>query len=446
MIIAAIVGAVMGLDPSRTWTHGEDPSGAPAAVGEDLTDARRAAGEANSTANLLTNATGQLVDGTGEASTAIEELSTGLKEATTGANALSDGMVQLQAGVGQLGDGATQIANGVDLAVEPVIALNAARGQIVEAMNRALTELEDADDPRLVQAREDLLSVRDQAQAIPEDAIDELLRLQEGARELSNQLDVPGYAFHDGVYEATNGAEALHEGLAAISAAVGESEGELTTLVDGVESIDHLANQTQEKVSGVSRALPAPVYGTEEEPVSTSLSPQIALLIAAMVMGIGMITGALSSRRVVLIAGVLVATVTGLVALFVLATGLSVAAALISSGLLALAALVGVGTSRVLVGLAGPTWGMGIASGLGIVQLGLVGWLWRIAMTSSTPTWAQVLADLTPLQWATTSLTAIGNAGDAVSLWTGVAVLGVLAILGVVGGLAAREVPARARV
>lgn len=449
-VAAAVLGATLKLDPADAWTSSDEQvTGAPAAQApgglgaEDLVAARRAAGEAASQAGLLTTGTSDLLVGTRELDDGAGQLTTGIDSAATGAQSLSGGMTQLQAGVGQLGQGATQVADGVQSATEPLLGMGAVRGQILESMNRTIQALEGNPDPEVVRARNDLISVRDQAQNIPldEGSLAKVTELRDGARELSNQLAVPGYAFHDGVFTATQAARDLSDGLAELNAGAGQADEAIGSLHEGAEKIDTLAVNTDAKIDEINRAMPAPAWGAApvdgQQETRSVLPPQTALLIAALAMLAGLAVGVgawlLPQRRwLILGAGTLGSVLAGTVALLVLGAGLGAGAVAGSAGLLVLATLASAAAAYILTALVGPLWGSVIAAVLGIAQLGLVGWVWRIAATSEVAMWLRVLADLSPLHWATTSLTALGNAGSATSLWSGVALLAVLSVIGAV--------------
>lgn len=459
LALAALAGGVLSLDPAKAWSDssgdgqstGAPTTQAPGGIGAaELVDARRAGGEAASQAGLLTSGTAELVDGTVQLEEGTGELIAGVDEAAGGAQELANGMTELQAGVGQLGAGATEIANGVDVATEPVIGLAAVVGQITAAMDRTIADLEGIDDPAVAEARESLIGLRAQADNVPinEQTVGQLEELRDGARELSNQLAVPGFPFHDGVYTATQGAQDLSYGLSQLGDGANQATEGVAELRSGAEQIDGLATQTDEKIDQINRAIPTPAWGDEAgagsgdgeaagEQTGSVLSPQLALLVAALVMLAGMAIAfaamLLPQRRwLIVAAGTIGATVTGMVALFVLATGLSVAAAWLSGGVLALGTLAAAGVTRVLLGLFGPMWGTLTAGILGVVQLGVVGWVWRVAATAEVSTVLRILADITPIHWATTSLTALGNDAIGTSLWVGVAVLAALAVVGVV--------------
>lgn len=441
-IVAAIIGSAANLDPSRSWSQEDAGSGSPstgshAGVGAaELVDARRATGEAASQAALLTSGTGELVDGATQLEDGAGELIDGIGSAADGAGELSAGMTELQAGVGQLGSGANEIADGVATATEPLVGLGAVRGQIVGSLDNAIDSLDDTKDPELVKLRDDLTSLRDQANNIPidEGAVTELERLRDGTRDLANQLSVPGYGFHDGVYAATEGAQDLSAGLTELDTGAGDARTGITDLREGAEKVDTLASNTDEKIGAINRAIP--VVGWEDE-TTRALAPQISMLLAAfgMLGGFALAIGAslVTVRRwLFLLAGGLGVTVAGVVALLVLATGQPVSAVLGAAGVLLLSVFAAAGVTRVLVNIFGTTWGATAAGLAGTVQLGVVGWVWRVAATSDVAAWLRVASEMTPLHWATAALTVLGNDGTPQLLWTGLGVLGILAAVGVV--------------
>lgn len=448
-VLAAVAGALLGLEPARAWTADEGhvvaapTAQAPGGIGAtELVAARRAAGEAASQAGLLTTGTADLAAGTKELSDGTSQLLTGIDAAAEGAHSLSGGMAELQAGVGQLGSGATQVANGVESATAPLVGMGAVRGQIVGSIDRAVAALEGATDPDLVKAREDLLSVRAQAVNIPldENALADVTALRDGARELANQLAVPGYAFHDGVFTATQGAKDLAAGLTELDAGSNTAGEAIDSLAGGAQQIDTLAINTDAKIDEINRAIPAPAWGvaSEEKPSQRVLAPQIALLIAALVMLVGSASAVgaslLPRRRWLIVgAGTLGAVLSGVVALLVFGGGFGVATVVGAAGLFALSALASAGITAVVLVVAGPAWGSVIAGTAGIVQLAIAGVVWRVAASSEVTAGLKILADLLPLHWATTSLTAVGNDGSPVSLWVGAAVLGALAVIGGLG-------------
>lgn len=464
LIIGAALAAATGLDPARSWNADEEPAAAPVAASPSgidpaqLVDARRAAGEAGAQAGFLTTGTEQLTEGVGEMKEGAATLPTQFGEAVTGAQQLSQGMVELQAGVGQLGTGATEVADGVGTAVDQVVGLGALQGQLLGMIDDTVVGLEGATDPDLVDARTRLQDLRGQVEMaqLDGDLANQLTALKDGSREVANQLAVPGYAFHDGIYSATKGAQDLSHGLTEAQGGVDEAVAGVEELDAGVQRIDQMATQTQDRIGAIQRALPVvQAAGTGEgvaaaaasEETIPTLAPMYAMLIAALVMLGGAATGVL--MRLTrggwwILAGATVGlTALGVVLLAIVGTGVTAAVLALSALILALGVVASAVLTRAVIGLFGPVAGSVVAGIAALVQIGLVGWVWKAASAHDVTVIWQVLANLTPLNWATTGLTAAGNDGSAMSLWAAVAVLGVLAAVGVAGlAVAARRASA----
>lgn len=451
LILPLIVGAVFaagdGMHPARTWSADDAATGAPAdsqaILPADLVDARRAAGEAGAQASLLTTGTEELADGAAELREGVVPLQEGISEAADGAGELSQGMVEIQAGVGQLGVGATEIADAVGGAVDGVVSLDAIRGQIVGAVDRTVAELEGNETPEAVELREELLGLSEQLTLvdIAPDLADQLVELRDGSREIANQLTTPGFAFHDGIYAATQGAADLNAGLGEIDAGMAEAVDGIGQLDDGATQIDTMATNAHSRVDAVNRSLPAVAPAAAEEAVeegpTQSLSPVVAMLIAALVMLAGAaiaLAAHLSParRRLIVLGGTAAALVGGIVALLVLATGLSAASVGLSALALAVGALAAVGLTSAGLKLFGVLGGVSLTAVLGVLQLGVVGWVWKTATAAQVAEWLQIVAGLLPLHWATTSLSAAGNVGASGPLWLGVGILAVIAVVGLV--------------
>ncbi|AJK67854.1 hypothetical protein [Corynebacterium marinum] len=437
LIVGTIVAAATHLDAARSWSSAEEPAAAPvAAHGTELVDARRAAGEAGAQAGFLATGTGELVDGVAEMREQATVLPEQFDEAVVGAQQLHQGLVELQAGVGQLGGGATEVADGVGGAVDQVVGLGAIQGQLIEAIDRTTRELDGAEDPRLIEARTQLLDLRGQVENLQLNGAvaDQLRALKDGSREIANQLSVPGYAFHDGVYSATKGAQDLSYGLSQAQGGVGEAVAGVGTLDEGAQRIDDMATRTQDRIGAVQRALPVTQTAVTEStagPVA-ALTPMYALLIAALVMLGGAFAGA-TRNWWILLGAVLGLTGLGVMLLWLTATGLTATVAAWSALVLVLATVAAAVATRVLLSLAGPAAGWIAAGVLGLAQIGLVGWVWKSLSATDVAGGWQILANLSPLSWATAGLTTLGNEGSPQILWLALAVLGAMAVAGVSG-------------
>ncbi|AKK10181.1 hypothetical protein [Corynebacterium uterequi] len=447
---------------SAAGTHGAAPSaqaaGVTPAASASLEEARRAVGEASSQAGFLLDGTQQLVDGVGAGDG--KDLLAGAKAAADGSAELSAGLVELQAATGQLGSGAAAVATGVEHASEPLIAIGVVVGQVRGSVDRAITNLEGNPNPEAARAREELIAVRKQLDNVPVDsgAVAELEKLRTGARDIANQLGTPGYAYHDGVYSATAGAQELASGLAKINGQLGGSEDGIGALSDGATRLHSLAQQTDSRIAAADEQLTALATGAgADAPASTGvagLDTRIAILISALVMlggfatALTLVFGTRLPRLLVAGGGILVSATAGEAALLTMATGIGGVAAVVAFALFVLTALAAVGLTGVFHKLFGALWGTAVTGAFGVVQLAVVGWGWATMSVGSgaAPTWVAGLLGALPLHWATSAQLLAGTMlGDgalvaalpafgAASVQFAVAV-GVLATLSIFGAI-----------
>lgn len=445
-LLALVVGAFLPMSPADTWANAardSEVSGAPQVGPDNLGDARRAAGEAGQQAKVLKEGAGQLAAGIDEAQGQTQQLIDALTAAQTGSQQLSDGMVQLQAGTGQLGAGATQLADSIGEVVGQVSGFEAVRGQVVAAIDRAMEELKDAKDPEAVQARESLKGLREQAETaqLPPDVVAKMNQLRDGSRDLANQLAVPGYGFHDGIYTATNGSAELARGLAELQGQTAAATGGIDELVAGVEKIDQMAGMNADKVAAVRAALPVPAVAPGAdgaEPAGPTLAPVAAMLLAAMaVLGGTALAGAAwfasRGRWWILGAGSVVVAAAGTILAGVIGSGFGVREyALAFAGVLA-GTLSSAGLASVLVRTLGPGAGLGAAGVVALAQTGFVGWVWRTATTAQVDSVWVALSQAAPMHWATTAVSAAGNDGDYRGIVSALVLSALLAAAGLAG-------------
>ncbi|QPK83387.1 hypothetical protein G7Y29_00725 [Corynebacterium qintianiae] len=447
-LLVLIAGVFLPMAPASTWSSGESATGAPTVTpGPDgLVDARRAAGEAAAQASLLTTGTGQLKDGVVQLDEGSAQLIDGISAANSGAQELSTGMVQLQAGTGQLASGATQVADAVGGVVDQVVGFEVVRGQVISTIDSTLEKLKDSREPDVVAAREALQGLREQARTaeLPADVVSQLNELKNGSREVANQLSVPGFAYHDGVYSATNGAAELASGLGELDGGAGQAKDGIAQLREGSEKLDGMATQTSDTIDTVRRAIPAPApvaaaSGTaDEDAPASALAPLAAMLIAALITvgGFGMAGAAGYARRNrwwIVAAGTGLLTVSGLVLVMVLGISLPPAAVLISALALAVASLASAGLTWMLMSTFGNAAGLGAGAALSVLQIGLVGWVWKSAAAGAVSDIVAASSGAAPMHWLTTALSAAGNGGSVAAMWTGVGLSAVVAALGLMG-------------
>ena len=444
-LLALVVGVFLPMNPADTWANaGRDAevSGAPQVGPDNLGDARRAAGEAGQQAKVLKEGAGQLAAGIGEAQGQTQQLIDALAAAQSGSQQLADGMVQLQAGTGQLGAGATQLADSIGEIVGQVSGFEAVRGQVVGAIDRSLEELKDAKDPEAVKARESLKDLRAQAETaqLPPDVVAKMNQLRDGSRDLANQLAVPGYGYHDGIYTATNGSAELAAGLRELQTQTGQATGGIDELVAGVEKINQMAGMNADKVGAVRAALPVPAVApgaAGAEPVGPTLAPVAAMLLAAMAVlgGTALAAAWFASRGRwwILSAGSVVLAAAGTILAGVIGSGFGVQEYGVAFIGLLLGTLASAGLASVLSRAFGAGVGLGSAGVLALVQTGLVGWVWRTATTAQVDSVWVALSQAAPMHWVSTAVSAAGNGGDYRGIVSAVLLSAMVAAAGLAG-------------
>lgn len=435
VIVPLLIGvglmAATGWEPAEAWTK-EEVAGAPSA-GESpeaaLADARSKASVAQANSSLLDTGSQQLADGTEQLRGGAEELGGGIDELSAGSQQLVDGLTQLQAGTGQLGSGANELADNVGGAVDQVLGLGAVQGQILEAIDGTLQDLHGVATPEAKEIRDQLRGLRGQVETfdINESLGGDLNRLKDGSRELANQLSVPGYAYHDGIYQAVEGAKQLNAGIGELDGGVGEALDGVGQLDDGAQRINDMASTNQENILDILRVLP--VAQEDAEPVR-ALSPITGLLIGLLTIAGGVALGVVRKRWWLVLLGTILAAGVGVGLLALFATGWTWEATGWAAGVLALGVLATAMLTRAALALCGPKWGAVVITVANLIQLAVVGWVWKAATTTGIASFWQIAASVLPLHWMTTGVTVAGNDGAGGMLWASLGVLGAVAVLG----------------
>ncbi|WP_448855789.1 hypothetical protein [Corynebacterium camporealensis] len=431
LLIGAGLMAATGWQPAEAWTK-EEVAGVPSA-GESpeaaLADARSKASVAQANSSLLDTGSQQLADGTEQLRGGAEELGGGIDELSAGSQQLVDGLTQLQAGTGQLGSGANELADNVGGAVDQVLGLGAVQGQILEAIDGTLQDLHGVATPEAKEIRDQLRGLRGQVETfdINESLGGDLNRLKDGSRELANQLSVPGYAYHDGIYQAVEGAKQLNAGIGELDGGVGEALDGVGQLDDGAQRINDMASTNQENILDILRVLP--VAQEDAEPVR-ALSPITGLLIGLLTIAGGVALGVVRKRWWLVLLGTILAAGVGVGLLALFATGWTWEATGWAAGVLALGVLATAMFTRAALALCGPKWGAVVITVANLIQLAVVGWVWKAATTTGIASFWQIAASVLPLHWMTTGVTVAGNDGAGGMLWASLGVLGAVAVLG----------------
>ncbi|MDU0478574.1 hypothetical protein QVA66_04895 [Staphylococcus chromogenes] len=426
LIGGATYSVATSMDPSASWSTADAPSAAPGSA--DFVPARRAAGEASSQAGFLSGGTAELSRGAAQLADGQAKLAEGGHAASAGADELASGMNQIQAGTGQLGAGAVKVADGVQTAVDQVQGIGLVQMQIIKEIDRVSAELEKDPSPKAAEFRKQLGEFRKQVETFKLDGamVDQLSQLRSGSREIANQLNTPGYGYHDGIYNATKGSKELAAGLRELDTHLGEANTGAGQLRDGAVRVDGMAAKNKEKIGAIQRALPADIAPAAEEQPAPTLIPLLGFLIAALVAVGCSITSRFGLAAVLLM---------GALSSLVLATDLTplVGAYLVSAVLLS--GLAAAFLARGLVAVLGARWGSyAMWAGL-VLQVGVVGWVWKAASRADVSPAFNFASSLLPMHYSTAALTSAGNSGSMLVFGLS---LGVLAALAVCGFIAQR--------
>ena len=327
---------------------------------------------------------------------------------------------------------------------------------VLEAIDAAALSREHQVDALIL--RNQLEGLRQQVDTaeLPADWTAQLTELKDGSRELANQLATSGYAYHDGVYTATNGAAELAKGLGEMNSRVSQAQDGINQLVDGAAKIDDMSTTTKDRINGVQRALPAaaPVTGTagaaaegagagaasQSGAPTSSLPPLAAMLVSALAV-LGGVAAALAayaatrSRWSIIGLGTLLAAGAGTILVILLGTGLTPAAIGIAGLALMLGTLASAGITWVLRGAFGELGGTALAGIFALVQTGVVGWVWSRAATGDVDGVVRAVSSAMPMHWSTSAVSAAGNNGSTTAMWTGIGLSALLALIGLLGAL-----------
>ena len=480
LILPLIVGAAYvagsGIGLSSAWTadgveEGRAPGPVPGIDVAQVQEARRAIGEANTQAGFLNAGMSRATEGIGELKDGGTDLVEGTGAIREGASDLSSGLNELQVATGRLGGGASDIAGGAGAIADGIGLVNVAIGQVEATIGPAKESARAAGDQTAV---ENLEALERQLGAVDFDALaGEAERFRRGAEELSYQLNTPGAPYRDGIFSAAAGADELRTATEELDEGAKKIDGGLKELNDGAPRLDGMARTVADKVSEANRAMPAPtgeqlaaaglIDGEGDEAgANATLAPTLAFLVSALVMlaasALWLIAtpgrggrggrdvrggGDAASRGVwsrVLPGGAFTGALAGIVAigalvLLIMADGLDLLRGATSVIVLALAALAATALARAVLAVFGASWGRFVIVVGMLVQVGVIGWVWRTAASAATggaemaTAWG-VVAALLPLHHPTAALTALGNDGSTLMWGTSAGVLLALVVIG----------------
>ena len=465
----AVYTVVTGMDLTSASVvgDGDDPSSIGADLrgargGADLVAARRAAGEADTQAGFLVTGTGELSDGAGELAEGSRRLSEGAADAVNGSQQLTDGLIQLQAGTGELGQGATRVADGVSQAVDQIEAMPGARDELLKVLDDVDGTLAKSSHPEAPKLRMALVKLRVEVVnfRIDPEMISQLHELRDGSREVANQLSAPGQPFHDGVYSAVTGSRSLTSGLRELNEGTQTLQSGADEIRDGAERIRAMAEANEQKVDAIQAGLPvrgaagtAPAT-TEQVSVQagTGVGPGLmnalfaALLVWFAATALWLVGRSSSSRpsaragesaRTFAAPGAAVAGIAVIGAVFVATVARPTGSVALAGSILvvALTAVAAAVSGRAVISLLGGTVGRtALVLGL-MVQVGVLGHVFSgAAAGEEASSFWRLLTAVMPAAYPAGAVAELGTGGDGPVLWTAVAVLGALVVLGALIG------------
>ena len=119
----------------------------------------------------------------------------------------------------------------------------------------------------------------------------------------------------------------------------------------------------------------------------------------------------------------------------ILGTGLTPVSIGITGLALALGTLASAGVTWIFRDAFGELGGTALAGIFALAQTGVVGWVWSRAATGDVDGIVRALSSAMPMHWSTSAVSAAGNNGSTVAMWTGIGLSAILALIGLVGAL-----------
>ncbi|MGB6183169.1 MAG: hypothetical protein WBF79_18185 [Rhodococcus sp. (in: high G+C Gram-positive bacteria)] len=414
---------------SQAESSGSGVSGSGGTVGVAATAAGSATDPLSPARSALTNTAlplqilsggmAELTDGSTELDDGAHQMSDGLRQARSGSAELADGMSQLRAGLWQLGDGSSQVSGGVDQVVGALTGVGAAQGQVELIVQQTLDSLTASTDPAAVASADQLRTVLDllRTQGVNGSVLDDLQKLQNGARAVAYQLDDPSSEFVDGMVRATNGSVQLRDGLVLLDDGGVRLVDGTTRLVGGVGPMESMFSTLRSNVEKASSSLP-PADRVETDPagnastfVVRSASAEWPYFAAVFVLVAAALVGFFVPRARSAIIGAVATSAAAVLALGFADTGASVAGSMTATVLIALWVAAITAATRAVRLTLGRTVGAVVLVVVGALQIVLSGLVLRGVGGA-----VEAISTFTPLGQVERSLMAPSAAGALVSV------------------------------
>ncbi|KQB85857.1 YhgE/Pip domain-containing protein [Corynebacterium lowii] len=194
----------------------------------------------------LTSGSGTLTEKLGEADAGAHKLADGavqlddgLAKAEDGSQQLADGLGQLNAGTQRLADGAGQVSGGVDQVVGSLTGVAEAQQGLVGRLDNAAGMLREANLPPTngLAAEVEALAANIRENGLSQDRLNQLLLLQDGARQIADQLGNPVSEYRAGMERAASASKELAEGLTQLKDGSAQLRVGANTLADGTSQL-----------------------------------------------------------------------------------------------------------------------------------------------------------------------------------------------------------------
>ncbi|MCH6196002.1 YhgE/Pip domain-containing protein [Corynebacterium mastitidis] len=204
-------------------------------------------------ANKLTDGSQQLTDGSGTLTDKLGEadagahkladgagqLDDGLARAKDGSQQLADGLGQLNAGTERLADGAGRVSGGVDQVVGSLSGVAQAQENLVGRLDNAAGMLREANLPPTngLAGEVEALAASIRESGLSQDRLNQLLMLQDGARQIADQLGNPVSEYRAGMNRAASASQELAAGISQLKDGSAQLRVGANTLADGTSQL-----------------------------------------------------------------------------------------------------------------------------------------------------------------------------------------------------------------
>lgn len=214
--------------------------------------------EFNSQLQKMPAAATKLDEGAGKLQDGAQQLSTGIGTAADGSKQLASGLGELQKGTDTLGSGAAQVAGGVDKITGVAGAIGTAQTAIADIdanLAQVIADLDASPIPGTTPVADQARAIRAQLnnsalnQLANSDLVGQLVKLQQGAHEVANQLQNPEAKYRSGVDKAAAASQQLAAGLAKLQDGSGTLLAGMTELKNGTSQLVVAANTASDASS-----------------------------------------------------------------------------------------------------------------------------------------------------------------------------------------------------